>query len=412
MPRTKVAARPAPARRVRLLIATRKGLWTLTSDVARNGWKLAGPQFLGHIVHHAVCDPRDGKTLLAAARTGHLGPTVFRSLDSGQDLEGGDAPAGVRRRQRPRRRSHVLADARAMRASRASGTPARRRRACSAPRTPARPGKASRASTQHPQRKALVRRRPGRHARRAQAALDPDRPARPRSICTSACRAAACSNRWMRAPTGGRSTRACARISSPGRRPRIRPRSALRPLRGRESRPALSAEPLRHLPASTGPSERWQDIGDTMPKSVGYVGFPMVVHPRDPDTLWVFPMDGTQRLAAHGARRAARGLSFARRRAHVEAAGPGIAQGAGMVDGQAPGDDAPTRAIRWDSTSGRRRGDLGQPRRRPELPLPRTAPAADSCDRGVVLTHTSPASARSDSEHSLPARCSGASGTR
>ena len=30
-----------------------------------------------------------------------------------------------------------------------------------------------------------------------------------------------------------------------------------------------------------------------MPKSVGYVGFPMVTHPRDPDTLWVFPMDGT-----------------------------------------------------------------------------------------------------------------------
>ena len=41
------------------------------------------------------------------------------------------------------------------------------------------------------------------------------------------------------------------------------------------------------------PNERWQEIGDTMPKSVGYVGFPMVVHPRDPETLWVFPMDGT-----------------------------------------------------------------------------------------------------------------------
>jgi hypothetical protein len=41
------------------------------------------------------------------------------------------------------------------------------------------------------------------------------------------------------------------------------------------------------------PNDRWQEIGATMPKSVGYVGFPMVVHPRDPDTLWVFPMDGT-----------------------------------------------------------------------------------------------------------------------
>jgi hypothetical protein len=71
-------------RRVRLLLATRKGLWTLTGDAARRSWKLAGPQFLGHIVHHAVADPRDGKTILAAARTGHLGPTVFRSADSGR----------------------------------------------------------------------------------------------------------------------------------------------------------------------------------------------------------------------------------------------------------------------------------------------------------------------------------------
>lgn len=29
-----------------------------------------------------------------------------------------------------------------------------------------------------------------------------------------------------------------------------------------------------------------------MPKKVGDIGFPMVVHPRDADTVWVFPMDG------------------------------------------------------------------------------------------------------------------------
>jgi hypothetical protein len=67
-----------------VLISTRKGLWTLTSDVARNGWRLSGPQFLGHIVHHAMPDPRDGRTVLAAARTGHLGPTIFRSADAGR----------------------------------------------------------------------------------------------------------------------------------------------------------------------------------------------------------------------------------------------------------------------------------------------------------------------------------------
>jgi photosystem II stability/assembly factor-like uncharacterized protein len=41
------------------------------------------------------------------------------------------------------------------------------------------------------------------------------------------------------------------------------------------------------------PEERWTRIGDNMPSDVGDIGFPMVLHPRDPDTAWVFPMDGT-----------------------------------------------------------------------------------------------------------------------
>jgi hypothetical protein len=40
------------------------------------------------------------------------------------------------------------------------------------------------------------------------------------------------------------------------------------------------------------PAERWTRIGDAMPKAIGDIGFPMTLHPRDPDTLWVFPMDG------------------------------------------------------------------------------------------------------------------------
>ena len=76
--------KPAAPRRVRLLIATRKGLWTLTGDATRRDGSSRAQHFLGHIVHHAALDPRDGKTLLVAARTGHLGPTVFRSTDAGR----------------------------------------------------------------------------------------------------------------------------------------------------------------------------------------------------------------------------------------------------------------------------------------------------------------------------------------
>jgi hypothetical protein len=70
--------------RVMLLVATRKGAWFLRGDAARRSWKTDGPHFLGHVVNHLVLDPRDRRTLLAAAKTGHLGPTVFRSTDFGR----------------------------------------------------------------------------------------------------------------------------------------------------------------------------------------------------------------------------------------------------------------------------------------------------------------------------------------
>ncbi len=78
---------PAGARRARrqlVLVATRKGAWLYHGDAARRGWRVDGPHFLGHIVSHLVLDPRDGRTLLAAAKTGHLGPTEFRSTDLGR----------------------------------------------------------------------------------------------------------------------------------------------------------------------------------------------------------------------------------------------------------------------------------------------------------------------------------------
>jgi hypothetical protein len=83
-------AQPKTARdrRVTLLVATRKGLWQVHADPARRVWRVAGPQFLGHIVHHCVADPRSAGTMLAAARTGHLGPTVFRSTDRGRTWHG------------------------------------------------------------------------------------------------------------------------------------------------------------------------------------------------------------------------------------------------------------------------------------------------------------------------------------
>ena len=60
----------------KLLLGTRKGAWILAGDQARKAWAMAGPMFLGHIIQHVVQDPRPDGQLLAACRTGHLGPTV------------------------------------------------------------------------------------------------------------------------------------------------------------------------------------------------------------------------------------------------------------------------------------------------------------------------------------------------
>ena len=41
-------------RRVVLLVATRKGAWLLHGDGARRAWRIDGPHFLGHVIHHLV----------------------------------------------------------------------------------------------------------------------------------------------------------------------------------------------------------------------------------------------------------------------------------------------------------------------------------------------------------------------
>lgn len=80
--RSRRAAKRTP--KTLLLVATRKGAWLFSSDSARRRWQADGPHFLGQIVNHMVLDPRDGRTLLAATSTGHLGPTMHRTTDFGR----------------------------------------------------------------------------------------------------------------------------------------------------------------------------------------------------------------------------------------------------------------------------------------------------------------------------------------
>jgi hypothetical protein len=78
-------------------IGTRKGAFALRSDQRRRNWRLTGPQFLGHIIHHIVQDPREPRRLLLAAKTGHLGPTVYTSSDRGRHWQEAKTPPAFRK---------------------------------------------------------------------------------------------------------------------------------------------------------------------------------------------------------------------------------------------------------------------------------------------------------------------------
>ena len=291
MARSASVARPAPLRKTRLLIATRKGLWSLTSDVSRSGWGLVGPQFLGNIVHHAVADPRDAKTLLAAARTGHLGPTIFRSLDNGRIWkEAARPPAFAEGSGRVVDHTFWLAPGHASEPGvwYAGTSPQGLFRSVDAGDT----WEGVTGFNAHPQRKAW------------------------------------CGGDQDGTPDGAKlhsilidprdSTHMYIGMSSGGVFETVDGGANWWPLNKGVRADFLPPDPtpeFGHDPhcvrfAGTHPDrlyqqnhcgiyrldrpgDIWQDIGLAMPKSVGSVGFPIATHPRDPDTLWVLPMDGT-----------------------------------------------------------------------------------------------------------------------
>ncbi len=63
-----------------LLVATRKGLFTVTRQAA--GWAITGADFLGDNVSLAIADPRDGRRY-AALDHGHFGVKMHRSTATG-----------------------------------------------------------------------------------------------------------------------------------------------------------------------------------------------------------------------------------------------------------------------------------------------------------------------------------------
>ncbi len=66
-----------------ILAGTRKGLFLLRGDEGRRAWKLEGPLLPGWEVMHALVDSRDG-VIHACTQSMVYGPTVHRSSDGGR----------------------------------------------------------------------------------------------------------------------------------------------------------------------------------------------------------------------------------------------------------------------------------------------------------------------------------------
>jgi photosystem II stability/assembly factor-like uncharacterized protein len=275
-----------------LWIGTRKGAFVLRAGAVRRSWKLAGPLFLGHIIHHIVQDPRDGRTVLMAAKTGHLGPTVFRSTDRGRTWREASGPPAFRKAaegEPPRAVDHVFWLTAGHSSERgtwyAGASPAGLFRS--------EDGGASwvpvAGFNDHPMRPQWAPGSPTPDGEILHSIIVDPRDAR---------------HLYLGISIGGvfESTDAGANWAplNEGIAADFLP----------EANPAFGHDPhcLVQHPAQPDrlyqqnhcgiyrvdrPSRRWVRIGETMPKKIGDIGFPIVVHPNDPDTAWVFPMDGT-----------------------------------------------------------------------------------------------------------------------
>jgi len=72
---------------VRVLVGTRKGAFTLTSDGARADWSVDGPHFGGWEIYHVSGSPADPDRLYASQSTSWFGQLIQRSDDGGRSWE-------------------------------------------------------------------------------------------------------------------------------------------------------------------------------------------------------------------------------------------------------------------------------------------------------------------------------------
>lgn len=276
---------------VSLFVGTKKGAWIFRGDPARRKWKVEGPHLLGQSVTHVVQDPRDRRSVLMAAKPGHLGPQVFRSSDGGKSWKEASAPPAFPKGHRDSVK-HVfwLTPGHASRPGEwyAGSAPHGLFRSADGGAT----WESLKGFNEHPMRpkwKGESEQGPPDDPNTHSILVDP-RDANHLYVGFSA-------GGFFESTDGGADWKplnqgvAATFIPIPdpeyGHDPhcvRLHPANPDR----------LYQQNHCGMYRLDRPGDRWVRIGDNMPREIGDIGFPMVVHPRDADTAWVFPMDGTE----------------------------------------------------------------------------------------------------------------------
>jgi hypothetical protein len=73
--------------KVRVLVGTRKGAFTMESDGKRKDWTVSGPHFAGWEIYHVKGSPVDPDRLYASQSSSWFGQVIPRSLDGGKTWE-------------------------------------------------------------------------------------------------------------------------------------------------------------------------------------------------------------------------------------------------------------------------------------------------------------------------------------
>ncbi len=300
----KVAARKSGAkpraRRTVVLVATRKGAWLFHGDASRKKWQVDGPHFLGHTISHLVLDPRDQRTLLAAAKTGHLGPTIFRSKDMGKTwkeavqppafAKAPDAPGAVKGRAVDHTFWLTPAHADEPDVWYAGTSPQGLFRSEDGGVTWA-PFSSINDDPQY--REWMGTEKDGTPDGPKLHSIIVD-PRDPKHLYFGMSGGGVHESR-----DGGTTWRVLIDgmevvegFGFDAKLPTFHDPHCLRLCPSNPDR--MYQQNHCGIYRIDRPSDTWVRIGKTMPKKVGDIGFPLVVHPRDDNTAWVFPMDGTQ----------------------------------------------------------------------------------------------------------------------